>query len=82
MRYFLHARSANHSAERQSPGRAAADYYANTNASIKLTTIVSNTLVNELRGSMQRNLARLTDTEIPGSTPRIWVSLLWSRALS
>ena len=51
------------------PGEPQTDYYSNTNASIKLTTIVSNSFVNELRGSMQRNLARLTDTPIPGSTP-------------
>jgi Carboxypeptidase regulatory-like domain len=52
------------------PGVPSTDYYSNTDASIKLTTIVTNTMVNELRGSMQRNLARLTDTEIPGSTPQ------------
>jgi Carboxypeptidase regulatory-like domain len=52
------------------PGVPATDYYSNTDASIKLTTIVTNSLVNELRGSMQRNLAHLTDTEIPGSTPQ------------
>jgi Carboxypeptidase regulatory-like domain len=51
------------------PGEPQTDYYSNSNASIKLTTIVSNSVVNELRGSMQRNLARLTDTPIPGSTP-------------
>ncbi len=51
------------------PGVPSTDYYSNTDASIKLTTIISNSLVNELRGSMQRNLARLTDAEIPGSTP-------------
>jgi hypothetical protein len=49
-------------------GEPATDYYSNTDASIKLTTIITNTLVNELRGSMQRNLARLTDTPIPGSS--------------
>ncbi len=52
------------------PGEPQTDYYSNTNASIKLTTIITNNLVNELRGSMQRNLARLTDTPIPGSTPQ------------
>jgi hypothetical protein len=51
------------------PGEPQTDYYSNTNASIKLTTIISNAFVNELRGSTQRNLARLTDTPIPGSTP-------------
>ena len=52
------------------PGEPSTDYYSNTDASIKLTTIISNSLVNELRASMQRNLARLSDTEIPGSTPQ------------
>jgi hypothetical protein len=52
------------------PGVPSTDYYSNTDASIKLTTIITNTLVNELRGSMQRNLARLTDSELPGSTPQ------------
>lgn len=50
------------------PGEPANNYYSNTDASIKLTTIITNTLVNELRGSMQRNLANLTDTPIPGSS--------------
>ena len=52
------------------PGEPQTDYYSNTDASIKLTTIITNSMVNELRGSMQRNLARLTDTPIPGSTPQ------------
>ena len=52
------------------PGEPATNYYSNTDASLKLTTIITNSLVNELRGSMQRNLARLTDTPIPGSTPQ------------
>lgn len=52
------------------PGVPSTDYYSTTDASIKLTTIVTPTLVNELRGSMQRNLARLTDQELPGSTPQ------------
>ncbi len=52
------------------PGEPATDYYSTTDASLKLTTIITNSLVNELRGSMQRNLASLTDTPIPGSTPQ------------
>jgi hypothetical protein len=52
------------------PGEPATNYYSNTDASLRLTTIITNTLVNELRDSMQRNLARLTDTPIPGSTPQ------------
>ena len=39
------------------PGTPNHSYYANTAAVIKLTTLVSNSLVNELRGSMQRNVA-------------------------
>ncbi len=51
------------------PGNPSINYYANTNASLKLTTIVSNTFVNELRGAMQRNVAILGETSVPGSTP-------------
>jgi hypothetical protein len=51
------------------PGEPSINYYSNTNSSIKLTTIITNSLVNELRGSMQRNLARQEDTHIPGSSP-------------
>jgi hypothetical protein len=51
------------------PGNPSIDYYANTNASIKLTTIISNTFVNELRGSVQRNVAVLGETSVPNSTP-------------
>ena len=51
------------------PGNPSINYYANTNASLKLTTIISNTLVNELRGAMQRNVAILGETSVPGSTP-------------
>jgi hypothetical protein len=51
------------------PGEPGTDYYANTNSSIKLTTIITNSLVNELRGSMQRNVADLEDTHIAGSSP-------------
>lgn len=52
------------------PGVPSTDYYSTSDASIKLTTIVTPSLVNELQGSMQRNLARLTDQELPGSTPQ------------
>ena len=39
------------------PGTPASYLYANTNAALKLTTIVTNTIVNELRASAQRNVA-------------------------
>src|SRR6202011_6060078 len=39
------------------PGTPANVLYANTNAVLKLTSILSNTLVNEARISFQRNLA-------------------------
>ncbi|HTC91175.1 MAG TPA: carboxypeptidase-like regulatory domain-containing protein [Bryobacteraceae bacterium] len=50
------------------PGTPNHAYYANTAAVIKLTTLVTNSLVNELRGSMQRNVAETTDTMPPGAT--------------
>jgi len=51
------------------PGNPSVNYYSNTNSSLKLTTIISNSFVNELRGSMQRNLANLQEVSVPGSTP-------------
>ncbi len=36
------------------PGAPEVQQFSNTNAVLKLTTIVSNTFVNELRGSFQR----------------------------
>lgn len=48
------------------PGTPVSNYYANTNASLKLVTIVTNTLVNEARVSGQRNNAVGSDTT-PGT---------------
>jgi hypothetical protein len=48
------------------PGTPVSNYYANTNASLKLTTLITNTLVNEARVSGQRNNAIGTDTT-PGT---------------
>jgi Carboxypeptidase regulatory-like domain len=50
------------------PGTPNHSYYANTAAVIKLTTLVTNSFVNELRGSMQRNVAITTDTQPSGAT--------------
>ena len=50
------------------PGTPTHQIYANTDAVIKLTTLLSNTFVNELRGSFQRNLAQATDSMPPGAT--------------
>ena len=50
------------------PGTPTHEYYANTDAGLKLTTIISNTLVNEVRGSFQRNDAQATDSMPPGAT--------------
>jgi hypothetical protein len=47
-------------------GTPVSNYYSNTNAVLKLTTIVSNTLVNEARLSGQRNNAVGSDTT-PGT---------------
>ena len=51
------------------PGNPGINYFANTNASLRLTTIITNALVNELRGSMQRNVSVLGEVSVPGSTP-------------
>jgi hypothetical protein len=48
------------------PGTPVTNYYANTNAVIKLTTLLTNSLINEARISGQRNNAIGTDTT-PGS---------------
>ena len=50
------------------PGTPTNSYYSNTNSVVKLTTIVSNSFVNEVRGSFQRNVAINTDTMPPGAT--------------
>jgi hypothetical protein len=50
------------------PGTPTHETYANTDAVLKLTTIVTNNFVNEVRGSFQRNLAEATDSMPPGAT--------------
>jgi hypothetical protein len=50
------------------PGTPTNQFYSNTDAVLKLTTIISNTFVNELRGSFQRNVAIATDSMPPGAT--------------
>jgi hypothetical protein len=52
------------------PGTPVSNYYANTNTSLKLTTIVSNTMVNEARISGQRNEAIGSDTT-PGTEAQV-----------
>jgi hypothetical protein len=44
------------------PGTPASSYYANTNAVLKLTSLISNSFVNEARMSMQRNIANGSDS--------------------
>ena len=53
------------------PGTPVSSYYANTDASLKLTTLISNTLINEAHASMQRNIANGHDTT-PQYTPSGW----------
>jgi hypothetical protein len=48
------------------PGAPETSYYANTNAVLKLTTIVTNTMVNEFHVSGQRNNSASTDVT-PGT---------------
>jgi hypothetical protein len=39
------------------PGTPSSSYYANTDSSVKLTTLITNTFINELHGSLERNIA-------------------------
>ena len=50
------------------PGTPTNQFYSNTDSVVKLTTLVTNTFVNEIRGSFQRNTAIATDTMPPGAT--------------
>ncbi len=52
------------------PGTPAHAQYSTTDAVLKLTTLISPTLVNELPGSFQRNLAATTDTT-PGTPQQL-----------
>ncbi len=51
------------------PGAPELSQYSNTNAVLKLTTIVTNTLVNEARGSFQRLFSTASDSLPAGWTP-------------
>ncbi len=51
------------------PGTPAFSYYANTNAILKLTTLISNSIVNEAHATMQRNIANGHD-DTPQYTPQ------------
>ena len=44
------------------PGTPSSTYYANTDASVKLTTLLSSTFINEIHGSLERNIANGSDT--------------------
>ncbi len=44
------------------PGTPSSSYYANTDSSIKLTTLISSTFINELHASVERNIANGHDT--------------------
>jgi hypothetical protein len=52
------------------PGAPDPVAYSNTNVVLKLTTIISNTLVNEARGSFQRLFSQATDSLPAGWTPQ------------
>jgi len=52
------------------PGAPEVQQFSNTNAVLKLTTIVSNTLVNEARASFQRLFSLLKDDVPAGWTPQ------------
>jgi hypothetical protein len=51
------------------PGTPVSSYYANTNAVLRLTTLVSNSFVNEAHATMQRNIANGRDST-PQYTPQ------------
>ena len=51
------------------PGTPVNTYYANTNASLKLTSLITNNIVNEAHVSMQRNIANGQDST-PQYTPQ------------
>jgi hypothetical protein len=44
------------------PGTPVSSYYANTDSSVKLTTLITNTFINELHSSLERNIANGHDT--------------------
>ncbi len=44
------------------PGTPSSSYYANTNAVLKLTSLITNSFVNEARASFQRNIANGSDS--------------------
>jgi hypothetical protein len=51
------------------PGTPSSTYYANTDSTLKLTTIVSNTFINEAHAAFQRNIANGQDST-PQYTPQ------------
>jgi hypothetical protein len=50
------------------PGSPSILYYSNTNAVVKMTSLLTNSLINEVRGSMQRNLSIQNAAAPPGAT--------------
>ena len=52
------------------PGAPLNEEYSNTNAVLKLTTLITNSLVNEARASFQRLFAQANDGLPPGWTPQ------------
>ena len=52
------------------PGIQNNTYNSNSNAVLKLTTIVNSSFLNEVRASFQRNLASADETHVPGSSPQ------------
>ncbi|MBV8845486.1 MAG: carboxypeptidase regulatory-like domain-containing protein, partial [Bryobacterales bacterium] len=50
------------------PGSPSLLYYSNTNAVLKLTSLITNSFINEVRSSMQRNLSVQNAAAPPGAT--------------
>ena len=69
------------------PGTPVNSYYANTNSVLKLTTLITNSMVNEAHATVQRNIAngndsaphtRLSPSALPRSFPRRPTRRSWS----
>ena len=68
MRYFHTRNPQEITLNGQLPGAPTHQYYSNDNAVLKVTTLATNSFINEARISMQRNMAAASDSLPPGAT--------------
>ena len=68
MRYFHTRNPQEITLNGQLPGAPTHQYYSNDDAVLKLTTLATNSFINEARVSFQRNMAAATDSLPPGAT--------------